>query len=202
MEWEKIDELLRKHIEEEIDLNEGYIQINKFLSDHGLPNVNIDIEVASNKFANWLNELLKKEPIPKNIKSIYFGLAKLSFPELKNSSDKTTIYISGSHLSPAEDEDWACEMDYSPNGRYFILDDFEKIDAIIENNSNLSGDFEVLVFNGILNLIIRDVINSCNHLMKYKEKRFGLINSTKKRNELNYASGYDSGDIYILGKLT
>ena len=171
MEWEEIDDLLNKSIQNKDSLENGYKAIQECLRSKDLDSPVINLNELQSEFSIWLKEVITTEPIPKDIKSIYFGLTTMSFPDIDNWKEKTTIYISGSPLPPNEDEDWACETDYFPERRYLLLDDFEKIDQLIKEKGYTSGEYEVLLFNGILNLL---VINSIDEFKKefltYKEK--------------------------------
>ena len=114
---------------------------------------------------------------------MYFGI----FTSIENNKEYITIYLSGSKTSPIEDsEDWNVESSYFPKF-YMIPSFFEKIKS---SNSELNGELEILVYNGILNLLIIENIES------YKEY---IIKSS---NEIYIGCGFDSGDTYILGKLS
>lgn len=76
-------------------------------------------------FTEWLEELLKTEPIPKNVVACNFG-----FFESENGKQ---IYISGSDCYDAHDFDWACENTYFPEGRYPELEAFKKISDFTED---------------------------------------------------------------------
>ncbi|MGJ8734016.1 MAG: hypothetical protein ACSHW4_12745 [Cellulophaga sp.] len=96
LNWKLIDALFEKQIEQSLDIQFGYNQIKKVLLRRNFPILNIDEHKLYLEFKDWLVEVLKREPIPKDIKSIYFGLADLSFPQFDNGKIKTTIYIAGS----------------------------------------------------------------------------------------------------------
>lgn len=202
MEWENIDRLLKEQIEKKTDIKTGYEQIKQVLIDNNLPVVDIDIEELKKEFDKWLSEVIAKEPIPQNIKSIYFGLATMTFPEIDLGKEKTTVYIAGSKITPEQDSDWACDTEYFPNRRYLLLRDFDKIDRTIKSNNNLRGDYEVMVFNGLLNLIvINSLLKFKERLLTYEDKKLGLFKTNKKRNTLYLGAGFDSGDVYLLGEL-
>ncbi len=202
MDWELIDRKLKEQIANMSDIRNGYDQIKQVLTDNDLPTVDIDTDELKKEFHDWLAEVIEKEPIPKNIKSIYFGLASMSFPEIDNGKEKMITYISGSKLTPVQDVDWACDTEYFPNRRYLLLTDFEKIDNTIKSNNKLSGDYEVLVFNGLLNLLVLNSLNELkDKLMIYKDKKLGLFKTEKRRDSLNFGAGFDSGDVYFLKEL-
>jgi len=199
MDWEQIDRILKEQIANKPDVRNGYNQIRQVLTDNGLPTMDIDTDELKKEFDDWLYEVIEKEPIPKNIKSIYFGLTTMSFPEIDNGNEKTTTYIAGSKSTPAQDANWACDTEYFPNRRYVLFAEFDKIDQTIKSNDKLSGDYEVLVFNGLLNLL---VINSLNDLkdsfLTYQDKKLGVFKTNKRRDSLNFGAGFDSGDIYFI----
>lgn len=202
MNWEEIDRILKEQIANKSDVRNGYNQIKQLLNENGLPIVDIDIDELEKEFDNWLVEVIEKEPIPKNIKSIYFGLATISFPGIDNGKEKTTAYIAGSKLTPAQDADWACDTEYFPNRRYLLLADFDKIDDTIKSNDKLNGNYEVLVFNGLLNLLVLNSIKELkDKLLSYQDKKLGLFKTEKIRDSLHFGAGFDSGDIYLLGEL-
>ncbi len=202
MDWELIDRKLKEQIANMSDIRNGYDQIKQVLTDNDLPTVDIDTDELKKEFHDWLAEVIEKEPIPKNIKSIYFGLASMSFPEIDNGKEKMITYISGSKLTPVQDVDWACDTEYFPNRRYLLLTGFEKIDNTIKSNNKLSGDYEVLVFNGLLNLLVLNSLNELkDKLMIYKDKKLGLFKTEKRRDSLNFGAGFDSGDVYFLKEL-
>ncbi len=201
MDWNEINDLLNSQIKENKEVSSGYEQIKKVLSDNNLPIAQIDTNRILKEFQDWLKEVLEKEPIPKEIKSIYFGLSELSFPDIDDGLSKTTIYIAGSKFSPDEDSDWNCDTEYLPKRRYLLLDDFEKIDNLKSENE-LSGDYEVLVFNGLLNLLVAHAMkNLKSQFLTYKIKKFGLFESIKEREQLYFGVGFDSGDTYLIGQL-
>ncbi len=201
MDWKEINDLLNSQIKENTDVFYGYEQIKKFLSQNNLPIAQIDIKGILRDFQDWLIEILEKEPIPNNIKSIYFGIATMSFPEVDNGKEKTTVYIAGSKMTPTEDADWVCDTAYFPNRRYLLLDDFEKIDKL-KSEKKLSGDYEVLVFNGLLNLLVLNSVNNLKYeFLTYQDKKLGIFKIEKRRVSLHFGAGFDSGDVYLFKEL-
>lgn len=201
MDWEQIHKILKEQIAKKLNIQSGFRQIEEMIVDNGLPAIDINLDELKKEFDEWLTEVIEKEPIPKNIKSIYFGLATMSFPNIENGKEKTTLYIAGSKSTPKEDIDWACDTEYFPNRRYVLLEDFGKVDTVIKNNK-LNGDFEVLVFNGLLNLLIINYMTNCkDKLLTFQDKKLGLFKTVKTRDSLHFGSGFDSGDIYLIGEL-
>lgn len=191
LDWDEVDSVLQKHIKHKPSFEDGLTEIKKTLQFHSINKVfnNIDKERIQSQFSYWLTELLKQEPIPRQIKSIYFGLFSMVDPNnAKNGI--TTIHFTGSPFTPKEDDDWACEVDNSflPENRYLVLDDFVILDENI-NSIDVDAEVEVLAFNGVLNLLILHCI----------EKTRKLFLSNHKT--LYIGSGYDSGDTYVIGRL-
>ncbi|PHR97389.1 MAG: hypothetical protein COA80_07825 [Leeuwenhoekiella sp.] len=202
MNWEQIDTILKAQIANKSSIQDGYSQIKKVLTDNELLFVDIDIDKLKKEFDEWLVDVITKEPIPKNIKSLYFGLATLAFPDIDDGKEQTTVYLSGSRLTPKQDEDWACDTAYFPNRRYLLPTEFEKIDHVIKSNDNLGGDYEVFVFNGLLNLLVLDALTDFkDSLMTYLDKKLGFFKTTKKRDSMHFGAGFDSGELYVLGEL-
>ena len=184
IEWELVDNLLKKQIKNKVSIQNGINEIKKLLN---FDNKNLitesELEKLINEFNSFTKKVLKENHIPNDIKGLYFGI----FTSIDNNKEYITIYLSGSKTSPMEDsEDWNVEPIYFPK-MYMIPSYFEKIKS---SNTELNGELEVLIYNGILNLIILENIET------YKE------NIIKSSNEIYIGCGFDSGDTYILGKLT
>ena len=185
MNWEQVDSLLKLHIQAKPKLENGLEDIRNLLSkdNNQLIIENINLSNLKSEFFQYLENAFKWNPIPNNIKSIYFGLFTMD----DNGKKVTTLYLSGSITTPFKDTlDWNVDPAYFPK-YYFVPNDFITIN---ETYPKLSGDQEVLVFNGIVNLLI---INTIREFEKY------LL---KKQNVIFLGAGFDSGDTYVLGQLT
>lgn len=202
LNWKLIDALFEKQIEQSLNIQSGYNQIKKVLLRRNFPILNIDEQKLYLEFKDWLVEVLKREPIPKDIKSIYFGLANLSFPEFDDGKIKTTVYIAGSKNKPDEDLDWNSALEYLPKRRYLLLNNFEELDVFVEKYK-LSTKYKVLVCNGLLNLLVLKVMQDLkDDLLTYKIRKYLFAESILTRDELYFGAGYDSGTTYILGMLS
>ncbi|WP_221257852.1 hypothetical protein [Flavobacterium okayamense] len=184
IEWELVDSLLKKQIKNKVSIQNGINEIKKLLN---FDNKNLitesELEKLINEFNSFTKKVLKENYLPNDIKGLYFGI----FTSIDNNKEYITIYLSGSIISPMEDsEDWNVEPIYLPK-MYMIPSYFEIIKS---SNVELNGELEVLIYNGILNLIILENIET------YKE------NIIKSSNEIYIGCGFDSGETYILGKLT
>ena len=184
IEWELVDSLLKKQIKNKVSIQNGINEIKKLINfDNSTLITDSELEKLINEFNSFTKKVLKENELPKDIKGLYFGI----FTSIDNNTEYITIYLSGSRTSPIEDsEDWNVEPIYFPK-MYMIPSYFEKIKS---SNSELNGVLEVLIYNGILNLIILENIET------YKE------NIIKFSNDIYIGCGFDSGETYILGKLT
>ena len=64
------------------------------------------------------------------------------------------------------------------------------------------GDYEVLFYNGLLNLLVLNSISDLKgRLLTYQDKKLGLFKTEKRRDSLHFGAGFDSGDVYLLGEL-
>ena len=103
MDWEQVDKVLKELINNKSDIRSGYDQIKQVLTDNDLPSLDIDTDRLKKEFNDWLIEVIKKEPIPKNIVHL-FRTCKYVVSRLITVK-KTTAYIAGSKLTPSEDAD-------------------------------------------------------------------------------------------------
>ena len=201
MEWEEVDKILKKQIRERPKLKPGIDQINEKLKFHKLPLLDIDLEALENEFISWLKELLEHEPLPTEIKSIYFGINHLSFPEIDSGKEQTTIYMAGSPFQPHKNPDWAAACTFYPDRRYLILEAFNQLGNKIREGK-LSPDYEVLSLNGMLNLLLMNSLGNFREtLLEYETKSWGLFSKRKERKSLYVGAGFDAGDVYVLMEL-
>jgi hypothetical protein len=63
---------------------------------------------------NWIDGITKAENPDKTIVAYYFGLFE--------THDGYTIYLVGSKEYDSEDDDWACNNDFSPSEKYLPLE--------------------------------------------------------------------------------
>jgi hypothetical protein len=64
----------------------------------------------------WINGIISKEQPSEDIIAYYFGLFE--------SLDHYMIYLSGSTEYDAEDPDWACNNDFTPEDKYLRLQEY------------------------------------------------------------------------------
>lgn len=191
-DWEIIEPILADQIKRKPTFVSGFYEIKRLLADNSLAEVvkNVEERRLQAEFNDWLKEILSNQ-LPQKVKSIYFGLFSMVNPENED-EEMTTIYFCGSTSTPQDDDDWACwtEDSYLPDNKYLLLTDFMIIDQYFKLNSHIEGDLNVLVFHGLLNLLI------LNSLDKIRNSLTGTQKS------LYLGTGFDGGDIVIIGKLT
>lgn len=191
-DWKIIEPILADQIKRKPPFVSGFYEIKRLLADNSLAEVvkNVEERRLQAEFNEWLKEILSNQ-LPQKVKSIYFGLFSMVNPENED-EEMTTIYFCGSTSTPQDDDDWACwtEDSYLPDNKYLLLTDFMIIDQYFKLNSHIEGDLNVLVFHGLLNLLI------LNSLDKIRNSLTGTQKS------LYLGTGFDGGDIVIMGKLT
>jgi hypothetical protein len=68
------------------------------------------------KLEQWIRGIISKEQPSEDIIAYYFGLFE--------SLDHYMIYLSGSTEYDAEDPDWACNDDFTPEDKYLRLQEY------------------------------------------------------------------------------
>jgi len=113
---------------------------------------------------NWIEKIIATEQSQPNIIACYFGLF-----EGKNGY---TIYLIGSSQFDEEDSDWACNNDFEPSDKYFVLPD----------------EYQVLEWHDVLNKVVESL------------KKFQSTNTFKKSFLFNarIATGFDDGDLVMV----
>jgi len=64
-------------------------------------------------FNNWLDSILKTEKPDNSIIAYWFGIFE--------STDGYQTYLTGSKVFDDNDDDWACDVDFAPKNKYFVL---------------------------------------------------------------------------------
>jgi len=191
-DWDRLESILLDQIKRKPSFISGFYEIKKLLADHSLTEVvdNVEEGRLQTEFNDWFNEILTDQ-LPKKVKSLYFGLFSMIDPDNED-EEITTIYFCGSTSTPQDDDDWACWTDdsYLPDNRYLVLSDFMVIDQNIKLNPHIEGDLNVLIFHGLLDLLILNSLEQIKNSL------------TATRKSLYLGSGFDGGDIVIMGKLT
>jgi hypothetical protein len=194
MDFKPIVELLDRQINDKPDLSAGSRELDNFLRNHFQISFRdkIDLDRLDIEFKEKVRHALTTDTVSHAIRSIYFGL--LTFAGDSDDTSLTTIHVAGSKSTPGEDEEWACDVDYK-NRSYINLTDFALIDSNLKGELEDKGIIEVVVFNGLLNLLL---INSVDLIKGLTFHGYSLTD----RQSLWLGTGFDSGDCYVIGEVT
>ncbi|PKR77350.1 hypothetical protein CEY16_11500 [Halalkalibacillus sediminis] len=176
---EKIDRLIQSLIEEVPTLDTGFAIIDKYVKsiDESVDLGHFRNQLADSykPFEDWLNRLLEKEKVPKAILAFNIGLFE--------SEDYIQLYITGSTEWEINDDHWAANNDYFPEGRYPDISLYSELYNLLNENFYLG-----------LFLTISSTITYTNTYLLEHSSRFskGVI----------FATGFDDGDLYNFAKKT
>lgn len=137
-----------------------------------------EVDSGYAEFKEWLDNNFSIKPLTEDIVALNFGLFE--------SEDGVELYICGSSEWDEEDSDWACNNDYSPEGRYADLAIFQMVEPFFADNywAGLS------LYLGLTVLYVR----------KYAvDEGFPF---EEARGQLYLATGFDDGDLYNIGLVT
>lgn len=104
------------------------VEYEKFGSDF---KIEIDKDEIKRLISFWINRIDDKEFIPKSVKAFNFGI-------IKSENDYQT-YIVGTNNYDTENDDWACEEDFTPKEKYLSLGagsekwNWQEIQSIVKN---------------------------------------------------------------------
>jgi len=116
-------------------------------------------------FENWIKIIINTEQPSKEIIGYYFGI-------FDSGEKKYILYLSGSKEFDSEDDDWACNDDYTPKDKYFCLNQYQNF-----------GWEDVL--NNVVE-ILQNFIKSDLYYNSFFAKAKGI------------ATGFDGGDIVLI----
>jgi len=141
----------------------------------------IDLESEQEDIADWIHQIVRSEPIPKNILAFWIGILKLVDDTNKEVS---TIYFAGADNYDKDDIDWACDPSYLPENRYAQPPILQQIDNIAqkdkENYQFLDWILPVAYCAFTFDEIVRTKLDK-NLFLKHRKKIFVAV-------------GHDSGD--------
>ncbi|MFC4323223.1 hypothetical protein [Litchfieldia salsa] len=176
---EKVDELLISLIKEVPTLNNGFNIIEQYAksidASADLKDLRNQLTYGYKQFEDWLSGLFDQEKVPDDILALNFGLFE--------SADGIQLYITGSSEWEIDDEDWASNNDYFPEGRYPKIALYNELYNFWEDNFYLG-----------LFLTISSTITFANNYLLSHPSRFS--------NEIVFATGFDDGDLYNFSKKT
>jgi hypothetical protein len=158
-------------------LKAGQERILKCLSPKGRAALaGFEFGAVLEDFSRWLLNLLRADPPGREISGLYFGLFE--------SEGGCKLYVSGGKAYDVEDSDWACAMDWSPEGRYARLEQFSKLWRPLRE----AGDEPWVVIQAMVIVLVRSFFG--NHCSEFR-KLTGL-------RRVHVASGFDDGDLYAI----
>ena len=137
----------------------------------------------------WFNGLLKSDPISEDIRGLWFGL----FNPIYDDEPSSDMYFSGSVEYDESDEDfeWACTVEYLPEGRYArssILNDIYQIAYSSEHGLKNNAEWTLALSYATL---------AVKHLLTTVDPE--LI--VRHKHDIGIAVGFDSGDAVQLGTM-
>lgn len=133
-----------------------------------------DFDRVSERFNSWFLDLLHKEPPPKKMLGLCFGLFE--------SDDGVTHYVTGSNTFDANNFDWACSNDWWPEGRYAPLEQLKTLWSALKQ----CDAEEWVVAQGIAICLVKD----------FFARYSGEFQKVSGLNCIHVATGFDSGDLY------
>jgi hypothetical protein len=189
-----IIEFLDRQVKDKPDLRTGTEELDNFLRNHFQISIldKIDLDRLDIEFKEKVKDALTTDKVSNDIRSIYFGL--LTIAGDTDDTSLTTVHVAGSKSTPEKDLEWACDIAYK-SSCYINLKDFALIDSSLGGELEDKGIIEVVVFNGLLNLLLINSLDLVKGLAFHGSSR-------TDRQSLWLGTGFDSGDCYVLGEVS
>lgn len=172
-DFEKVEEQLLAFIKEMPTLNNMKNEMVNFAKNIDetveLKDFESQLIESYKQFEDWLTRLFEKEEVKEDIVAFNFGLFE--------NGDGIQLYISGSNEWEVDDENWASNNDYFPEGRYPNIELYKNLYNCLEDNLNL----------GVFLTISSTIIFANTYL---------LSNPSKFPKKVVLATGFDDGDLY------
>jgi len=150
----------------------------------------LDFESDQERLTGWLTSLFQAEPPPRTINGLWFGLHN----PILDDEPSCQLYVSGSSsFDPARDSDeWVCQTDWWPNGRYshseVLAELYRAINGLTENDASYLG--EPFLCHGYVALLVSEWCHGPVHKLLLGEAGIRAV-----------AMGHDSGDFYRMAVL-
>jgi hypothetical protein len=142
----------------------------------------LEVEKEQLDFKEWIEQTLKKSPIPKKVIALWIGITKLW--DDKKEKEFYVVYIQGSNSYDVEDIDWATEPTFEPKNKYGIVSVLNQMDEII----NTDADYSIL--DWIMPIAYCSfTIDELIRTNKLDKKLF-----LKWTNKMFVTTGFDDGD--------
>ena len=148
----------------------------------------IDFAVDIQGLRDWFRTLLKTEPPDENIDAFYFGLYDAAIGVLKN-KEAPAMYVGGSDRFDPEDRycEWACDPRWFPKRRYPGVRAFRELAAALPP----TGLLRAIVADAFVFALAQDLTTHTDPDLLLGNRPWRAV-----------ASGYDSGDAYLVGYIT
>ncbi|MCD6067279.1 MAG: hypothetical protein K0S33_2105 [Bacteroidetes bacterium] len=147
----------------------------------------IDLAAEQIVIKDWLQELVKRSPLPETVSALWVGM----FKHMREEKEVYMIYLTGSDSYTKDDIEWASDPSYLPEDRYAIPATLNEIEGLIQKDKTdyhfLDWILPVAYCAFILDEIIRTSL----------DKKLFLTHKP----ELFFATGHDSGDYLDLSVL-
>jgi hypothetical protein len=150
----------------------------------------LDIEPDAVALQHWLARLLEGEPIPRNIKGLYFGLSE--YADDDGDGKVCRLHLIGSADFKLRDLDceWALESTYRPSGGLANSSTLNEIYRLVHTaGPEVASIGEYALGLGYASLVVRTI---CDEL------RMQIVGEAAWR---GVAVGFDCGDAVVLGQL-
>lgn len=171
---DKVDRLIRSVISKNINIYNGIDLIEKDImslkrTSFNIAHYMIKLHSGYAQFEEQLTNLIKRNPLPKDIVAYNFGVYQ-TFGEFH-------LYITGSKEWSNEDEDWAANNDYFPEENLSGNNLYRKFYRDWRTSNDL----------GIFLTVVSTVMLVNTYI---------TTNPDKFPKEVVFATGFDDGDLY------
>ncbi|HYG35271.1 MAG TPA: hypothetical protein VEC99_10830 [Clostridia bacterium] len=141
-----------------------------------------DLDLELDRFSRWFLALLRSDPLPPGIRALNFGLFE--------SESGFRLYVTGAHTYNRKDSEWACAIDWWPEGQYAPLDGLARLDKSLRTarSKPVAGVETWVIAQAIAILLIKAFFERHSHEVR---KMLG-------KKTLFIASGFDEGDLYAI----
>ncbi len=149
--------------------------------------IQLDLEGEQLELKNWIENLIESSPLPNNVCALWVGILKFD----NDGEVLPAIYLVGCNTFQEDEIDWAVDPIYVPEDKYACPAVLLKIDQIIRNDED---NYEFL--DWILPLAYCSL--TLDEIVRVQLDKKLLLNGQAK---LNFATGHDDGDFFVLSNI-
>lgn len=201
------EDFINKLIAAKPDIDTGKAMIFKAVNDI-IPSYNIsalkgmDFDRTLIEFENWLVQTITADPLPISVKSIWFGIIDTTTKEDAQASNGNALVpkviqsefqltVKGSkYLPQTKPKDWFKKDLWDATGKTAEIKAYKTISNSLKNYPEEASDIQVLMFTALSVLLIINGFDIIKH-------EFLIY-----QNSLVIGCGFETGQHYIIGKLT